>query len=82
MALLTRAELAAELQVAPRTIQNLEKRGLPVVRVGADPRYDLAEVRRWMGNPVVQILETYRALPEQQRRWVDVVLASWKRGTP
>jgi len=78
MGLLTRAELASELQVAPRTVQNLEKRGLPVVRVGADPRYDLAEVRRWLGNPVLQILTTYRALPAQQRRWVDIVIASWK----
>jgi hypothetical protein len=43
-ALLTRADLATQLQCCERTVWRLEREGLPHVRLGDTPRYVLADV--------------------------------------
>lgn len=45
--LLTRQELWERLQVSESTIRKLEKRGMPVVRVGSVLRFDYADVKAW-----------------------------------
>jgi len=68
MPLLNREALARELDCCGRTIQNLEKRGLPIVRVGDSPRYDLAAVRDWLaGDPVARVLQGYLECNVAQR---------------
>jgi hypothetical protein len=47
-ALVDRRELARQLACSDRTIARLESEGLPVVRVGDAPRYELAEVLQWL----------------------------------
>jgi excisionase family DNA binding protein len=45
--LLTTKEVAALLQVHPKHVYRLLKRGLPAHRIGDEWRFDEAEVRRW-----------------------------------
>ena len=42
--LLTRTSLGLKLSITPRHIHNLEKLGLPVIWVGAIPRYEYEAV--------------------------------------
>lgn len=45
----TKAQLAALLQLTPRTIENLQRRGLPFYRLGSRRnRYDPVAVREWL----------------------------------
>lgn len=48
--LLTRTLLAQKLSCSERHIQNLEKKGLPVIWVGAIPRYEYREVIKWLSS--------------------------------
>lgn len=45
---LTRKQLAEELDVCTKTIENFEGRGLPVIRLGRRPLYDPEAVREWI----------------------------------
>lgn len=46
--LMTIKEIAAHLKVTPRSIRTwIDDDGFPVRYVGADPRFDLAEVEEW-----------------------------------
>lgn len=48
-ALLTKAQLAAYLQLTPRSIENFQRRGMPFYRLGARRnRFDIASVRAWL----------------------------------
>jgi excisionase family DNA binding protein len=48
-ALLTVAEVARLLRVHPKTVHRLRRgAGIPCVRVGAQLRFDLQEVLRWL----------------------------------
>jgi excisionase family DNA binding protein len=50
-ALLTKSRLATELGCSVKNIERLIRdKGLPVVRVGESPRFDLDEVRAWLGS--------------------------------
>ena len=42
--LLTREELAAYWRVSPKTVSRISERDLPVVRIGKQVRYRLADV--------------------------------------
>lgn len=53
-ALLTTDEVAALLRVHPKHVYRLLKKGLPARRVGAEWRYDSAEVLAWAGGPPPQ----------------------------
>jgi phage terminase Nu1 subunit (DNA packaging protein) len=45
----TRKQLAEDLDVCTKTVQRLEERGLPVIRlIGRRPLYDPAAVREWI----------------------------------
>jgi len=55
--LMTRETLALKLKVDPRTIYNLQKKGLPVVWVGDLPRYDYKEVRKWLKTYKIQAID-------------------------
>lgn len=46
--LLNAAELSLELGVCVKTVQRLQRKGLPVFYVGRCARYDLEEVQRWL----------------------------------
>lgn len=46
--LLTRTSLGLKLSITPRHIYNLEKLGLPVIWVGAIPRYNYDDVVKWL----------------------------------
>ncbi len=46
--LLTRAQLAAQINKTEMTIFNYEQRGLPVIRVGHTRLYDIADVTDWL----------------------------------
>jgi hypothetical protein len=46
--LMTRKQLAAELDVCTKTVERFEERGLPTVRLGRRPLYDRAAVRQWI----------------------------------
>src|SRR5512137_56407 len=48
-ALLTSREVAALLRVHPKQVYRLLRRGLPARRVGAEWRFDRAEVMAWSG---------------------------------
>ena len=52
--LLLKVELAYSLRVTTRTIENREREGLPVVRIGRSIRYDLDEVLAWLKDPSSQ----------------------------
>lgn len=46
---LTRQQLCAQLQISESTVRRLEQSGMPVTRAGPrSPRYDLAEVKKWL----------------------------------
>lgn len=45
---LTRQQLCAELAVSDSTVRRLQAEGLPHTMVRNRPRYDLAEVKRWL----------------------------------
>jgi len=47
-ALLDRAGLARELATSPGTVDRLRREGLPEVRVGDQPRFELAAVLAWL----------------------------------
>lgn len=47
---MTLGSLAKYLQVSKSTIVNLMKRGLPHVRVGADPRFYKSQIDQWLKN--------------------------------
>ncbi len=47
-ALVDRSELARQLGVSTRHVAELERRGLPVVRVGQAPRYELQAALGWL----------------------------------
>jgi excisionase family DNA binding protein len=47
-ALLTTEALAHELSTSTDTVRRLRDQGMPYVRVGTAPRYDLAAVRAWL----------------------------------
>lgn len=49
-ALLTQADLAKTLCVSVRTIHTLRQQGLPMLRVGDSPRFELAAVLSWLRN--------------------------------
>jgi excisionase family DNA binding protein len=49
--MLTTDEVAALLRVHPKHVYRLVKKGLPARRVGAEWRFDRAEVLRWSGAP-------------------------------
>ena len=46
--LLTREQLAADLEVSTRTIIRFEDRGLPTIRLGIQRLYDPDAVREWI----------------------------------
>ena len=47
--LLTKEELAAFLRLTPRTVENLQRRGLPFYRLGPRRnRFDLGAVKAWL----------------------------------
>ncbi|MBN2196783.1 MAG: hypothetical protein JW751_28515 [Polyangiaceae bacterium] len=46
--LLRRADLARACSVSPRIVDSWRARGCPVVRVGSDPRFELAAVVEWL----------------------------------
>lgn len=49
--LLEKEQLAAFLGVTQRTVENLQRRGLPFYRLGPRRnRYDLAAVRAWLDH--------------------------------
>lgn len=79
MPLMTRQEIAAELKVTPRTIQNLEKRGLPFSKVGDSPRYDLAAVQAWIADPVLALAVGYMSLVPKQRTEVREIIDEIER---
>ena len=60
--LMTREELAQALNVTTRHIYNLEKQGLPVLRVGGRVRYDWDEVMTFLRNHCGQLRGTPRVL--------------------
>jgi len=85
MPLITRAEIAAELKVTPRTIQNLEKRGLPFSKVGDSPRYDLPEVRLWLkqspfGRVVTDLLKMTAPERKALREILDAIDQTQAKG--
>ena len=46
--LLTLPEVAAVLQVSPKTVRRLVARGFPHIRFGRVLRFDPADVHRWL----------------------------------
>ena len=46
--MLTREDLANELQVHPNTVDNWRKQGLPCVKFNKSVRFDLQEVLAWL----------------------------------
>ena len=62
--LLTTNEVAALLNVHPKHVYRLLKRGLPARRVGDEWRYDDAEVLAWSrGEPIVETDSTPSTMP-------------------
>lgn len=60
---LTRQQLCARLQVSESTVRRLELLGLPVMRAGPkSPRYDLAEVKKWLREHQCQSGQTNKAV--------------------
>jgi excisionase family DNA binding protein len=43
-------ELAKELKIHPKTVYNMVKRGMPVMRFGKLFRFDLEKVKTWLEN--------------------------------
>lgn len=56
--LLKSTEVAALLNVHPKHVYRLLRRGLPGRRVGGDWRFDRDEVLRWFGAPAVEAVVT------------------------
>lgn len=49
--ILTRKQLAEKLQVHVTTIDNYERKGMPVLRVKKiDPRYNWEEILKWLSG--------------------------------
>lgn len=46
--LLTRTELAKEINVHPRTVLRWMKKGMPYMKVMNTTRFDLTEIKEWM----------------------------------
>lgn len=59
-ALLDRAGLARELATSPGTVDRLRREGLPEVRVGDQPRFELGAVLAWLRRREGRAAQTSR----------------------
>jgi predicted DNA-binding transcriptional regulator AlpA len=79
MPLLTKQDLADELQCKPRTIDNWMKRGIgpPVLRIGRFIRFDHNDVAAWDGRPEIKFPSGVRMIvTDEELASLPIVLCS------
>ena len=67
--LVTRAVIAADLGVAPRTVIRYEEQGMPAIHLGKQRLYDIVKVRAWVMSHERRTAVPVLGRPAKQRRY-------------